>query len=521
MCDSSSLSARSSDDQTLLDRARRLRNGKLIEQIQSIARRKTALKGSKDGLDKFKGSSLPELRVPSDYPKFDQAVRNALRPKRGGPPLLEYEAFREWKELGIDPPFEIKNPAPVNYDPLTATAEENKLREELEHLEGAEAASELLADIADEQTDTGEPDSDPEEGYESLDPADFPVFTPVEVFADGKWQKDEGAYVAAQSDADTHQTEVFVFRDHKSDGAPLRAAKWYPADLVRRVAGPAQPFRKQSKIALPVGKTVKFDKSKTGDAISNGYDTSWPACFNFWRYDQVDDDAINLNSFLYPEIVARITHKDIKKIVEAESQELVTNLLLILRRELGNTKGTQAVMLHREHAVLRYVDLRSFVVQMRRFRAYRQKIDPDLALLLDILEPVQSAVENDRDDAARRQIADGLDAAVTALNDTDAQPIEILESLEKHLVKAAANLQTSSSLSTKPATKKANFAGTGKGAPPSSQGKKLPCFYRVAGRKCPKGKDCTLSHDGKIIKEFKERMQKDDRLHRRLGDRRV
>ena len=96
--------------------------------------------------------------------------------------------------------------------------------------------------------------------------------------------------------------------------------------------------------------------------------------------DQVDDDAINLNSFLYPEIVARITHKDIKKIVEAESQELVTNLLLILRRELGNTKGTQAVMLHREHAVLRYVDLRSFVVQMRRFRAYRQKIDPDLAL---------------------------------------------------------------------------------------------------------------------------------------------
>ena len=80
MCDNASLSARSSNELTLLDRARQLQNGKLIEQIQSLARRKTALKGSKDGLDKFKGSSLPELRVPSDYPKFDQAVRNALRP---------------------------------------------------------------------------------------------------------------------------------------------------------------------------------------------------------------------------------------------------------------------------------------------------------------------------------------------------------------------------------------------------------------------------------------------------------
>ena len=57
------------------------------------------------------------------------------------------------------------------------------------------------------------------------------MFTPVEVFADGKWQVGEGAYVAAKSDSDSHAGEVFVFRDHKSDGAPLRAAKWYPADL--------------------------------------------------------------------------------------------------------------------------------------------------------------------------------------------------------------------------------------------------------------------------------------------------
>ena len=112
------------------------------------------------------------------------------------------------KELGIDPPFEIKNPAPVSYDPLTATAEENRLREELEHLEGAEAASELLADIADEQSDTGEHESVHDEGYD--DPADFPVFTPVEVFADGKWQEGEGAYVAAECAVSTARCKTGV-----------------------------------------------------------------------------------------------------------------------------------------------------------------------------------------------------------------------------------------------------------------------------------------------------------------------
>ena len=222
MCDSSSLSARSSDDQSLLDRARRLRNGKLIEQIQSVARRQAALKGSKDGLDKFKGTSLPELRTPADYPKFDLAVRNALRPKRGGTPLLEYEAFREWKELGIDPPFEIKYPSPVAYDPLTATAEENELRDELERLEGASAQTEQLADIAPEHSDD---DADENEGGPYEEPADLlPMFTPVEIFADGQWQVGEGAYVAAQTDAEAHAGEVFVFRDHTSDGDAIRVA---------------------------------------------------------------------------------------------------------------------------------------------------------------------------------------------------------------------------------------------------------------------------------------------------------
>ena len=82
-------------DTGILDRARQLKNGALIERIQVLHRKKTALKGTKDGLDKFKGASLPELRTIADYPKFDEAVRAALRPKRGGLELIEYEALRE------------------------------------------------------------------------------------------------------------------------------------------------------------------------------------------------------------------------------------------------------------------------------------------------------------------------------------------------------------------------------------------------------------------------------------------
>ena len=87
MGDSASLSARSSSDLGILDRARQLKNGALIERIQALHRKKTALKGTKDGLDKFKGASLPGLRTIADYPKFDEAVRAALRPKRAGESL--------------------------------------------------------------------------------------------------------------------------------------------------------------------------------------------------------------------------------------------------------------------------------------------------------------------------------------------------------------------------------------------------------------------------------------------------
>ena len=220
MSDSSSLSARSSTDHTtILGRARRLRDGLIIERVQSIERKKTALKGSKDGLEKFKGTSLPELRTIADYPKFDSAVRAALRPKRGGLELLEYEAFREFKELGIAPPFEIANPVSVDYDPLTATAEENTLREELARLEAGAAATELIDDCDDDQLGA---EADVPEIVISDDPADFPLFASVEVCVDGEWQIGEGAYVAAHPDPKTHPGQVFVFRERQPDGKPLR-----------------------------------------------------------------------------------------------------------------------------------------------------------------------------------------------------------------------------------------------------------------------------------------------------------
>ena len=51
MGDSASLSARSSTDTGILDQARQLKNGALIERIQALHRKKTALKGTKDGLE--------------------------------------------------------------------------------------------------------------------------------------------------------------------------------------------------------------------------------------------------------------------------------------------------------------------------------------------------------------------------------------------------------------------------------------------------------------------------------------
>ena len=202
----------------------------------------------------------------------------------------------------------------MDYDPLTASAEENNLRDKLEKLEAGAAVTELIAEIDDEHLDTEEAPAQP---ASSEDPADYPLFARVDVCVDGEWMVGEGAYVAARPDPKMHPGQVFVFREHHRDGSPLRATKWYPADEVRLVAFvPVKPHEGgiPSSSSSKLGKAVAITSV---NALSRGYDTSWPACFNFWRYDHLSSEAVNLNAYLYPEVLARISAKDVKEVCSA------------------------------------------------------------------------------------------------------------------------------------------------------------------------------------------------------------
>jgi hypothetical protein len=148
-------------------------------------------------------------------------------------------------------------------------------------------------------------------------------------------------------------------------------------------------------------------------------------------------------------------------------------------------------------------------------------MDPDMSLLLDVLEAVQVGAENDRDESVRRVVTDILNTAISALNDADVSPIEILDALESALTAAAATLQASSSLGGKATTKKVvSFAGGAGGdrgrarsrSTSPSRRQKRPCFWRVRGRTCPKGQDCPFSHDDKEVKDYKAAMGKDPNL---------
>jgi hypothetical protein len=141
-------------------------------------------------------------------------------------------------------------------------------------------------------------------------------------------------------------------------------------------------------------------------------------------------------------------------------------------------------------------------------------MDPDTALLLDVLEAVQAGADNDRDEAIRRALTDHLNAAISALNEPDADSVVILDGLEKALTSATATFQASSSLGGKAAKKTVNFSDKGKErsrstSPSRPTSARQACYWRVAGRQCPKGRDCRHSHDDKVIKEFKAAMGKE------------
>ena len=182
--DSASLSGTSlSDEACVLREARDAGDGKLVQRCLMLSRRKAEQYGAKEGLDKVKVTSVPQLKSGSDYGPHDAAIRTLLRGRHGGYPLLLYAAYRAYSKHKLAPSIDIANPNPVPFDATTATSEENRIRADIEQ------AKQLLA-IESADDDEQEQSTPAQEAAEA---EDYKVFEYVVVYDDAKEQWLEGA----------------------------------------------------------------------------------------------------------------------------------------------------------------------------------------------------------------------------------------------------------------------------------------------------------------------------------------
>ena len=106
---------------SLIERARSAKNGNLLQQVINLERARIKEHGSKDGLDKFKASSIKLFKSASDFPKFKKDVLTAFQHFHSGLECVNLLAHFNKKEYGIDPDNEILLRMTDSFDQTMAT----------------------------------------------------------------------------------------------------------------------------------------------------------------------------------------------------------------------------------------------------------------------------------------------------------------------------------------------------------------------------------------------------------------
>ena len=102
----------------VLSAARKSDNGALLHKVFDLARRKLQEAGA-DGIDKYTAKDVRKLRKVEDHANFRDDCLRDMAIYKGGRMLLFFEAFWEWRKLGIDPEPEVLTYlSEQNYDEL-------------------------------------------------------------------------------------------------------------------------------------------------------------------------------------------------------------------------------------------------------------------------------------------------------------------------------------------------------------------------------------------------------------------
>ena len=106
---------------SLIERARSAKDGVLLQRVIDLERARLREHGSKDGLDKFKASSIKLFKNSSDFAGFKKDCVAAFQHFHSGLECLNLLAHFNKKEYGIDPDNDVLLRMTSGFDSNMAT----------------------------------------------------------------------------------------------------------------------------------------------------------------------------------------------------------------------------------------------------------------------------------------------------------------------------------------------------------------------------------------------------------------
>ena len=430
---------------SLIERARSAKDGVLLQQVINLERARLREHGSKDGLDKFKATSIKLFKNSSDFAGFKKDCLAAFQHFRSGLECVNLLAHFNKKEYGIDPDNEILLRMFDSFDKNMATRTQIALGRRIDLLLNKFESGE-------DRPDFGQDDQpDRKQG-----PGAIQRMAPVHIInEDLDWDtENEHVVLDFGPDDDTeheHFDEALILSKVTDGGKVDYQQNWVNLRQVRAV--PAREKVRFAKITKSASVELASDSEGEDDAFEDGYTLEFPSYVLYWGYRHISKDARNVDSSLYHDMVSRIQHEAARDAVISGAKSSALFALHLLEEMFGRNAATQTIDKHLEHSSILYrADLgpADFAMRMRRARAYRATIHPNVQLLLDALCGLQKGGLTVRGDQERQSNQTFFNKLMKALPDVVQCPeksTKMFDEIDREMREIDGAVQSSRALS--------------------------------------------------------------------------
>ena len=189
--------------------------------------------------------------------------------------LLFFEAFWEWRKLGIDPEPEVLTYlSEQNYDEFLATEAELAIRDEIDKaLKGDLKPVKLIAKPVTTSSEST--------------PTPIGKLSQVQVVDEVGDPKTGGLVLQVGEPGTKHADEALLYIETDEEGQAFCKNKCVPLSYIRPI----------ESVGLEADAHVaKLSTDAKDDAYKQGFDRTWPSWVCVWRASQLSEEAEQLNS---------------------------------------------------------------------------------------------------------------------------------------------------------------------------------------------------------------------------------